>query len=124
MIDNAMVAFPALPVSELCTLFGISRSGYYARRGRGVRQERAVALWDAIERLVRDFPGYGYRRVTKQLHREGWDVNHKRVLGAGAPCAGREESLLCHLKKRYVATTNTLHSHPTYPNLLANLTLS
>ncbi len=66
MIDDAMAAFPALPVTRLCTLFGISRSGYYAYRGRNTEEEREVLLRDAIERLVLDFPGYGYRRVTRQ----------------------------------------------------------
>jgi putative transposase len=36
----------------------------------------------------------------------------------------REESLLCHLKKHFViATTNSRHRFPVYPNLLANVTL-
>jgi len=58
MIDDAMVAFPAVPVTRLCTLFGISRSGYYAYRGRSVceEEEREVLLRNAIERLVLDFP--------------------------------------------------------------------
>jgi putative transposase len=42
--------------------------------------EEAVALRDAIEQLILDFPGYGYRRVTHALQRDGWKVNHKRVL--------------------------------------------
>ena len=84
MIDDAMATFPALPVTRLCTLFGISRSGYNAHRGRNAEEEREALLRDAIERLVLDFPGDGYRRVTRQLQRDGWDVNHKRVLRAGA----------------------------------------
>jgi len=118
MIDDAMTAFPALPLNRLCMLFGISRSGYYARQTGNARQERDIALRDAIERLALTFPGYGYRRVTRHLQREGWDVNHKRVLRVM-----REESLLCQLKKRFVVTTNSLHSHRTYPNLLAHLAL-
>ena len=66
MIDDATVTCPAVPVTRLCTLFGISRSGYYAYRGRNTDQEREILLRDAIERLVLDFPGYGYRRVTRQ----------------------------------------------------------
>jgi len=123
MIDDAMVTFPALPVTRLCTLFGVSRSGYYVHRGRNTGEEREVWLRDAIERLVLDFPGDGYRRVTRQLQRDGWDVNHKRVLRAGAHWAGREESLRCQRKKRFVTTTNSGHAHPIYPNLLAHCTL-
>ena len=37
------------------------------------------ALEARIGDLCLEFPRYGYRRVTKQLHREGWMVNHKRV---------------------------------------------
>ena len=120
MIDDAMATFPAVPVTRLCTLFGISRSGYYAYRGRSICEEegREVLLRDAIERLVLDFPGYGYRRVTRQLQRDGWNVNHKRALRVM-----REESLLCQLKKRFVTTTNSGHAHRVYPNLLANRVL-
>jgi putative transposase len=120
MIDDAMATFAAVPVTRLCTLFGISRSGYYAYRGRSIggEEEREVLLRDAIERLVLDFPGYGYRRVTRQLQRDGWNVNHKRALRVM-----REESLLCQLKKRFVTTTNSGHAHRVYPNLLANRVL-
>jgi hypothetical protein len=39
------------------------------------------ALIDRIGDLCLEFPSYyGYRRVTKQLHREGWMVNHKNVV--------------------------------------------
>jgi putative transposase len=73
-------------------------------------------LRDAIERLVLAFPGYGYRRVTKALQRDGWDVNHKRVLRVM-----RQESLLCQLERRFVRTTDSAHALRTYPNLLADL---
>jgi len=119
MIDDATAAFAAVPVARLCTLFGISRSGYYAHQSKRVDGEREILLRDAIERLVLDFPGYGYRRVTRQLQRDGWDVNHKRVLRVM-----REESLLCRLKKRFVTTTNSGHAHRVYPNLLANRALN
>jgi len=119
MIDDAITAFPALSVQRLCALFGVSRSGYYARRGRSTADaEREVALRAAIERLTLAFPGYGYRRVTKQLQRDGWIVNHKHVLRVM-----REESLLCHLTRRFIATTTSRHPHRTYPNLLADRVL-
>ena len=74
-----------------------------------------MALRDAIEQIVLAFPGYGYRRVTHALQREGWAVNHKRVLRVM-----REESLLCQLKRRFVVTTDSQHTHATYPNLLTD----
>ena len=75
----------------------VNRAWYYARQHRieePAKLVEAVALRDAIERLILDFPGYGYRRVTHALQRAGWKVNHKRVLRIM-----REESLLCHLKR-------------------------
>ena len=51
-----------------------------------------------------EFPGYGYRRVAKALQRAGAGVNHKRVLRVM-----REEALLCQLKRRFVATTDSHH---------------
>ena len=33
-----------------------------------------------IEAIIEEFPGYGYRRVTYELHRRGIPVNHKKVL--------------------------------------------
>lgn len=79
---------------------------------------RDVALRDAIERVVLAFPGYGYRRVTHALVRDGWAVNHKRVLRVM-----RQEALLCEVRRRFVPTTDSSHGYRRYPNLLAGLTL-
>jgi len=73
----------------------------------------ATRLRDAIERVVLASPGYGYRRVTTALQRDGWDVNHQRILRVM-----RRESLLCQRKRRFVATTDARHGCRAYPNLL------
>jgi putative transposase len=69
-----------------------------------------------IERIVLEFPGYGYRRVTKELQRRRWVVNHKRVLRIM-----REESLLCQLKRSFMPTTDSAHSFRSYPNLIKDV---
>ncbi len=84
---------PEVSVRSLCELFGVSRSWYYDKPNAEQKAQRDVELRDAIERITLEFPGYGYRRVTEQLHREEWEVNHKRVLRVM-----RRESLLCQLK--------------------------
>lgn len=111
--------FPTLSVRQLCTLLGISRSWWYARARVPTQAERDVALRDAIERIILEFPGYGYRRVTAALHRQHWPVNAKRVLRIM-----RQESLLCQLRRRWVTTTDARHGLPTYPNLLTDLVLT
>ena len=80
MIATMREAYPELSIRRLCELVGTSRSWYDARSAVADVAVRDTALRDAIERIVLDFPGYGYRRVTKALQREGWLVNHKRVL--------------------------------------------
>jgi putative transposase len=100
-------------------LFGVSRSWYYQRLiSSDERAREDVALRDAIERIVLEFPGYGYRRVTEALRREGWTINHKKVLHVM-----RKESLLCQLKRRFKPTTNSGHSLRTYQNLLKDAIL-
>jgi len=37
-------------------------------------------ILEEIKKIIKQFPGYGYRRVTRQLQRHGYIVNHKRVL--------------------------------------------
>lgn len=119
MIAVLQEQFPTLSRRRLCRLLGVSRSWYYARPSAEEQAEQDVNLRDAIERVTLEFPGYGYRRVTHALQRDGWSVNHKRVLRVM-----RQESLLCQLKQRFLVTTDSTHGLPTYPNLLADLALS
>ncbi len=104
---------------RLCALLDVGRGWYYERPTTPTRAERDVALRDAIERIVLEFPGYGYRRVTRALAREGWAVNHKRVLRVM-----RREALLCQLRRCFVATTDSGHGLRTYPNLLTGCALT
>ncbi len=115
MITAARQRFPALPVERACQLVGMSRATYYRPPSVPTPTIEVVALRDRIEEIVLEFAGYGYRRVTAQLEREGWNVNHKRVLRIM-----REESLLCQLRRRWVRTTDSEHGLRTYPNLLAS----
>jgi putative transposase len=94
----------------------VNRAWYYDKQHHTSNQasrEAEVALRDAIESIVLDFPGYGYRRVTRALSRTGWKVNHKRVHRIM-----QEEALLCHLKRHFVRTTDSRHPFPIYPNLV------
>lgn len=119
MIMHAHQEHPELSIRRLCELFGVGRTWYYTHPAPEEIVSRDVALRDAIERIVLEFPGYGYRRVTKALQRAGWTVNHKRVLRVM-----RQESLLCQLKRRFVTTTDSQHGRPIYPNLIRDLRVS
>jgi putative transposase len=93
----------------------IARSTFYYRR----RTESCIKdadVIDRIEAICLDFPGYGYRRVTRQLQYEGIVINHKRVLRLM-----RESDLLCRVRRKRVITTNSKHGFPRYPNLVKSL---
>ncbi len=107
------MAYPAVSVRRLCAVLGMSRSWWYACAQPPEPEAAAIALREAIEGIVLAHPGYGYRRVTHALRRTGWTVNAKRVLRVM-----REEALLCQRKRRFVATTDSRHGFPGYPNLL------
>lgn len=100
-----------LPVSRACELIGLSRSWYYQRPTHPPPED--LALQDEIEKIVVTYSGYGYRRVTRELDRRGWRVNHKRVLRIM-----REQSWLCRMFRSRPRTTRSDHRLPIYPNLL------
>jgi transposase InsO family protein len=66
-----------------------------------------------IEEITEEFPKYGYRKVTRQLHRDGAPVNHKKVHRIM-----REKGLLVKKSRRFVKTTDSNHPYPVYPNLI------
>ena len=100
----------------MCKLAGISRAGLYRHRGAGEPEERDVELRDEIQKIALEMPAYGRRRITAELRRRGWAVNHKRVHRLM-----REDNLLCLRHRRFVLTTDSHHPHPVYPNLAARL---
>jgi putative transposase len=107
---------PQMSIRQLCETLEVNRRWYYARLAQGETADPDVELRDAIEQIILEFAGYGYRRVTHALVRAGWSVNHKRVLRIM-----REESLLCHLKRQFVPTTDSHHAFQVYPNLAKGL---
>jgi putative transposase len=92
---------------------GISRPTYYYKP-KGKPSDMDLA--EAIEEIALNFPSYGYRRITAQLHRQKLKVNHKRVLKLM-----RDKNLLCRASKAFRATTDSSHSLRKYPNLIDDL---
>ena len=105
-----------MSIQQLCRILQVNRRWYYTRLTQSAAADPDVELRDAIEQIILEFAGYGYRRVTHALLRAGWSVNHKRVLRIM-----REESLLCHLKRHFVPTTDSHHPFEVYPNLIKGM---
>lgn len=53
------------------------------------------------------------------LTRQGWKVNHKRVLRLM-----RNDNLLCVRRRKFIFTTDSRHGLPIYPNLAEGLALT
>lgn len=72
-----------------------------------------MAVRDAIQRIALKNRFYGYRRIRVELGKEGFAVNHKRVLKLM-----RQDNLLALRRRPFVpVTTHSDHSWPVVPNL-------
>jgi len=108
-----------IPLQRLCVLGEVSRAGFYRWRHALPAQDSDLDLRDEIQRIALEWPCYGWRRVTAELRRRGWTVNHKRVRRIL-----REDNLLCLRRKKFVITTDSQHEQPVYPNVAADLVLT
>jgi hypothetical protein len=109
----------AMTVLRMCELGQISRAGLYRFDPDQERREEELDLRDAIQRIALEFPCYGRPRITAELRRQGWAVNHKRV---GRIL--REDNLLCIRRRKFVCTTDSNHSFRVYPNLAGKMELT
>ena len=104
---------PDLDVKTQCQLLGLNRSSvYYQARPKQMAPEMETAM----HRIQEKAPSYGYRRMTMQLRREGFEVGVKRIrslrrqLGLKALFPGRK-------------TTVPHPKHRMYPYLLRGLSI-
>jgi transposase InsO family protein len=110
----------SLSIERMCVLAGVSRAGYY-RHWRGIAPRREqTELRDVLQRLAVTHRHYGYRRLHALLRREGWAVNHKRVLRLM-----RTDNLLCLRRRAFVpATTDSRHDWRVVSNLARGMQLT
>ena len=107
-----MTAASKLTIERMVELARVSRASFY-RFDDTVNPARQddMDLRDAIQRIALEWPAYGRRRITQELRRRGWAVNHKRVHRLM-----REDNLLCVRKRKFVVTTDSNHGRKIYPN--------
>ena len=100
----------------MCDVAGVGRAGFYRVPWVKGGAQGNMDLRDAMQRIALEFSSYGWRRMTMELQRRGWAVNHKRVYRLM-----REDNLLCLRKGRFILTTNSNHPLCIYPNLAATM---
>ena len=106
-------------MNRLCQTAGVCRAGYYRFLLRPRRPEADMELRSQIQRIALRWPAYGYRRVQAELQRQGWAVNHKRVLRLM-----RADNLLCLRRRKFILTTDSKHGLRIYPNLAQDMVLT
>jgi transposase InsO family protein len=101
------------PVTVSCDVLGVSRSSYYYQPTESPNDAK---LKGAIKKTAAEWPTYGYRRITEQLRRGDWVVNHKRVRRLM-----RLMGIQAHVRRKKRRTTDSDHGFPRYPNLVLDL---
>jgi putative transposase len=94
---------------------GIARSSFYDLP-TAVHDDTAIV--EAIAAICDEFEFYGWRRVRAELRHRGMIVNHKKVRRLM-----REHDLQPRRRRRHVATTDSNHDQPIYPNRTRELTV-
>ena len=94
---------------------GLPRSTFY--------DELAARLDDAeivrrMQTICDEFEAYGYRRVGAELRHQGVIVNHKKIRRLM-----RERDLQPKRRRRYVATTDSNHDSPVFPDRARDLVI-
>ena len=88
---------------------GLARASFYAEPAISVRETAIVA---EIKAICEASEAYGYRRVGAELRHRGLVVNAKKVRRIM-----RENDLHPKRRRRYVATPDSDHDGPIFPNI-------
>ena len=114
---------PDYPQKVVCAVLNYARSSYYYRPEPPDDEKLKAAIHEVAGQFptLRQAQGrlYGYRRMTAELRRGGWQVNRKRV----ARLMG-EMGLQAKIKAKTRRTTDSDHPFPRYANLVQDLVIT
>jgi transposase InsO family protein len=104
------------PISRMCEVLDVSRSGYYAWRGRppSKREMANRELYKKIKAVYDKSHGtYGSPRIYRELKRQGVPCSENRVARLM-----RQRGLRARQTKTYKTTTRRNKADPVAPNVL------
>lgn len=110
----------SLSIQRLCVLAGIPRSTYYRMQQASSKRNGSQheGLRQEVHAVCAQWSHYGYRRVTRELRRQGRSVGFKRIRALML-----KDNLRCRPKKRWIQTTDSKHGYRIYPNLARQMVL-
>ncbi len=97
-------------------MIGLPRSTHYYRSTAACVELDDARLTGLIGDIQDEFSGYGYRRVTLELVRRGYPVNHKRVARVM-----RQQGLGIKPRRKSPTVPVGPGEQPAFPNLYANI---
>ena len=104
------------PVGALCDVLSVSRSGYYAWKGRAPSarlQADALLVVHIRAAFAVGRGSYGSPRVQRELRKRKRRVGRKRV-----ERLMRREGIRAKRRRKFRVTTDSKHTHPIAPNVL------
>lgn len=107
-----------LSVRERCRIAEVSTSAYYSWINADPKPVREEELLTEVLEILREFTGYGYRRVTKDLNERGYCVNKKRIQSLM-----QKHNLGRKRKRKFVHTTDSNHGFVVYPNKIRDFVI-
>jgi putative transposase len=101
-------------------VIGISPSTFYYKPkvSREEREKQDADLRDKVELVQTEHPKSGYRPMIRYLNRVGVRVGERKIRRIM-----KKYDLHARIKRAFVRTTDSNHSHRVYPNLLPNRTV-
>lgn len=102
-------------------MIGVNSSTFYYKPkvSRETRERQDADLRDQVERIQCEFSCAGYRTVQQYLARSGVRVGERRLRRVM-----RKFGLKARIKRAFVKTTDSNHSHRVYPNLIKGRTVN
>lgn len=117
-MDKADPAYKVLSISRQCVLTGISRSQYYYEPS-SQQDEKDFNLLVKIKEVQIGHPYYGYRRIWREINKNGGDTTEatvRRVMrrfGITAVFPGKNLSKTCKYHRKYpYLLRNKVIRHP------------
>ncbi|MCM3903332.1 MAG: IS3 family transposase [Pyrinomonadaceae bacterium] len=109
-----------LSVERMCQLAQVSRASFYRSLQQQEPDQEEMEVRAAIQQIFLEHKRrYGYRRISKELQRQGMVVNRKRVQRLM-----QTDNLLALQRRAYVVTTDSNHDFEVYLNLAKRLKLT
>src|SRR5271169_5916260 len=102
-----------LSIARGCRLMGLPRSTFYDAPAARLDDAEIVGR---MQTICDEFEAYGYRRVGAELRHQGIILNHKKIRRLM-----REHGLQPKRRRRYVATTDSEHDSPVFPDRARDL---